>query len=165
MATFTLTSGPDYYVNYDGQVGYDAFNTWLLGKGEDHFEIWSNGQGNVVDGYWGSDTILVYGYGQATVNAGDGWDYIRTGDGNDIIHGQLGHDNIDAGWGSNAVYGDDGNDTPCPRLRRQPLRAQERNGLAGEPGVDPPRHVPLGPRVPRFTHHLTMIWRPKAMTR
>ena len=50
-------------------------------------------------------------------------------------------------------------------LRRQPLRAQERNRLAGEPGVDPPRHVPLGPRVPRFRHHLTMIWRPKAMTR
>jgi Ca2+-binding RTX toxin-like protein len=111
MATFKLTSGPDYYVNYDGQVGSDAYNTWLLGTGEDHFEIWSNWQGNVVDGYWGNDTILVYGYGQATINGGDGRDYIETGYGNDIIHGQLGNDNIDAGSGANAVYGDDGNDT------------------------------------------------------
>ena len=111
MATFTLTSGPDTYINYDGQVGSDPSNTWLLGSGEDHFEIYSNWQNNVVDGYWGSDTILVYGSGQATVNAGDGSDYIRTDYGNDIIHGQLGNDNIDAGWGSNVVYGDDGNDT------------------------------------------------------
>ena len=35
-------------------------------------------------------------------------------------------------------------------LRRQPLRAQERNRLAGQPGVDPPHHHgPLGSRHPR----------------
>ena len=35
-------------------------------------------------------------------------------------------------------------------VRRQPLRAQERNRLAGKPGVNPPRHVPSASVFPHL---------------
>lgn len=53
-----------------------------------------------LDGYWGQEV-----WGNHLAN------YIRSGSGDDMLHGRSGHDVLDGGGGQDTLHGDGGNDT------------------------------------------------------
>jgi Ca2+-binding RTX toxin-like protein len=60
----------------------------------------SNIENVVLDGYWGQEA-----WGNQLAN------YIRSGQGDDELHGRSGHDVLDGGGGQDTLHGDGGNDT------------------------------------------------------
>ncbi|MBD2291935.1 cadherin-like domain-containing protein [Anabaena sphaerica FACHB-251] len=112
--------------NTDGTDTLKSIEEVIAGKGND--TITGDNNANVLDGFWGNDTINGWA-GNDTLYGNEGDDLIRGDQGSDLLYGNNGNDTLQGGddydtlsggagndylWGGSGedkLYGGDGNDT------------------------------------------------------
>lgn len=85
-------------------VSADTTVTVEGGTGTDNIRV-EDATHAEVRGGTGDDNIDTYGADEADVFGDDGHDYIRTGNGDDTVHGGVGQDTIYGGGGTDTLYG------------------------------------------------------------
>lgn len=123
----TLYTRPDRHLNFHGGTGTDTVDfssaseaVLIHTDGTKHsgsrFTVASRNLffdsdiENAVGSKYG-DEIYMEITTNASVNGGDGDDFIWTGSGNDVVNGGNGNDTVNAHEGNDSVYGDAGNDS------------------------------------------------------